>query len=176
MSTLNIFMAELNERRAVEDSRTSMRALLRTLMMDGVQWSAIDAMNSGETLYRTCIKTFGLKHNQKFDDVMSVILGPGPADYDHLPHGASLGTLHDLSKVQYHRRVARCANNRLALTPDLTQKGDQNAILHGSRVPVVLRPRPNGKNVVIGQCYYDGAMYGEMADPVDENADMFTLV
>ena len=176
MSTLDIFMAELNERGVAEGPHISTTALLRTLLMDGVQWAAIDALNSGETLYRTDIQTFGRTHHEKVEDVISVLVGSESVNYDSLPHGATVQTLHDLSKVQYHRRVACCANGILALTPDLTEKGDQVAILHGSRVPVVLRARPNGKFIIIGQCYYDGAMYGDMADPDDDNADTFILV
>jgi hypothetical protein len=176
MSTLNIFMAELNERGVEEGEHISIKALLRTLLMDGVQWGAIDALNSGESLYRTGQKVFGLPHHEKMGDVISALTESDAVDFDNLPHEATLQTLHDLSKVQYHRRVACCANGRLALTPDLAEKGDKIAILHGSRAPVVLRPRPNGKFIVIGPCYYDGAMYGDMADPDDDNADIFTLV
>jgi hypothetical protein len=176
MSTLDIFMAELNERGVAEGQHISTKALLRTLLMDGVQWAAIDALNSGENLYRTDIQTFGRTHHEKVEDVISVLVGAETVTYDSLPHEATLQTLHDLSKVQYHRRVACCAKGILALTPDLTEKGDQVAILHGSRAPVVLRARPNGKFIVIGQCYYDGAMYGDMADPDDDNADTFILV
>jgi hypothetical protein len=176
MSTLNTFMAELNERDVGEGAYISTKALLRTLLMDGVLWAAIDALHSGENFYREgVIRTFGRPHYEKIDDVISVLTGSEVVDFNNLPHGATLQTLHELSKVQYHRRVTCCVRRRLALTPDLTEKDDLIAILHGSRVPVVLRARPNGKFAVIGQCYYDGAMYGEVADPNDDDAHILIL-
>ena len=145
--------------------------------MDGVQWAPMDALRSGETLYRTGMKTFDLPHHAKTEDLVTFLTDESkPVDYGKMPYGTTLHTLHELSKIQYGRRMACSTNRRLALTPDLTEKGDHIAILHGSRVPVVLRGRPNGKFVVIGPCYYDGGMYGEMADQKDEDADIMTLV
>jgi hypothetical protein len=53
---------------------------------------------------------------------------------------------------------------------------DQIALLHGSKTPAVLRERHDGYYVVLGGCYYDGAMYGEMADLNDATADILRLV
>lgn len=67
-------------------------------------------------------------------------------------------------------RMTYCAKGKLALAPDLAEIGDCIAILHGSRTPVVLRDRRGGTFKAVGQCYYDGAMYGEMADPDNDEA------
>lgn len=39
----------------------------------------------------------------------------------------------------------------------------------------VLQPRRDGRFSVVDYCFYDGAMYGELAKPVDEHAEIFTL-
>ena len=98
------------------------------------------------------------------EDVLCAIFQTPDVDFENLPHGASLQVLHELSKVQYHRRVAYCELGKFALKPDWAQQGDRIALLHGSRTPVVLRSRREENYEVVGQCYYDGAMYGEMAD------------
>jgi hypothetical protein len=144
--------------------------------MDGVQRAAIASLTSGKPLYRTGKETFGLPHYKKIGDVISKLTEPGTPNLDDLPHDASIHILHKLSQVQYRRRVAYCANGRLALVPALVEKGDKIAILHGSRVPVVLRVRPNGNFIVLGQCNYDSTMYGEMANSDDDDAQVFTLV
>jgi len=139
--TLDVFMEELRERGATESDHTSMGALLRTLLMDGVQWAAMNAFNSGDSLYRTGIQVFGAPHHEKIAEVIFVLTNSEEVDFDALPYGATRQTLHELSRVQYQRRVAYCAGGRLALVPDLTENGDQVAVLHGSRTPVVLRAR-----------------------------------
>lgn len=174
-STLDMFMAELDERNGFKSRFTSKTAMLRTLFMDGVQWAAIDASNSGTSLYRTGIQTFGAPHYKKIADVVSALTSSEKVDWDALPYGATPQILHELSRVQYQRRIACCAGERLALVPDLAERGDRIAILHGSRAPVVLRRRLAGTFAVIGQCYYDGAMYGDVADPDDDDAVVMTI-
>jgi hypothetical protein len=154
------------------------KALLRTLFMDGVVWAALDAHESKLPLYRTEQQVIGeWRYYEKIDRVISVLANPTvQPNFEDLPHGATLRTLHELSKMQYCRLVVYCSNGRFALASDHVDKGDKIVILHGARVPFVLRPRPDGKFSLIGQCYYDGAMYGDMADEDEDNADIFTLV
>lgn len=160
--TWTIFMDEMSERSLEAAENVSVQDLLRTLFMDGVQWSSIDALNAlhetGEDLYREDIKDYGegQKHGDKAKDLISKLTEGNEPDLSSLPHRANLLVLHELSRVQYRRRVAYCTNRKLALAPDLVEKGDLITILHGSRTPVVLRARPDGKYVVVGQCYYDG--------------------
>lgn len=144
--------------------------------MDGVQWAAIDAFVSGTSPNRTDIQIFDLPHHQKVADLISHLLAPGKPSRHELPHGATLQTLHQLSRVQYQMRIACCAGGRLALGPDLTEVGDSIAVLHGSRTPVVLQARRDGTFRVVGQCYYDGGMYGELADEDDDGACVVKLV
>jgi hypothetical protein len=58
------------------------------------------------------------------------------------------------------------------------QSGDHIAILHGSRVPIVLREvsEREGTYSVVGQCYLEDAMFGEMVSWAPDEAKTFILV
>jgi hypothetical protein len=70
------------------------------------------------------------------------------------------------TKVCEGRKLAILGKHCLALGPSQAKKGDSICILHGSRVPWVLRPRPTESDTyeVVGQCFVHGAMYGEAVD------------
>ena len=57
------------------------------------------------------------------------------------------------------------ATLRFGLAPIDVEVGDHIAVLHGSRVPIVLRPVPSAEQKadyeMVGQCYVEGAMCGE---------------
>lgn len=204
VSTLDAFLADLYDQGFDAAHQQSKEALLRTLFMDGVQLAAIDAVQSGESLYREDIHTFGLPHYTKIKDIVDHILRAQPPstvascgeeftmDYSQFPHRASLQVLHELCKIQYARHVIFSEHGRFGLVPNLVERGHVIAVLHGYRVPVLLRERrasttqaesrpdsssqPERVFNIVGECFLDGAMYGELADPDDENAEIFTLV
>lgn len=178
LSTLDRFISQMTAFGIPDVGEVGRKALLRTLLMDGVIWAALDAHESRLPLHRIGKQVIGQwRHYEKINQVISVLINPtAQPDFDELPHGATLRTLHELSKAQYCRLVVYCENKRFALALDHVDKGDKIVVLHGARVPFVLRARPDGKFNVVGQCFYDGVMYGEMADLNDENADIFTLV
>jgi len=178
MSTLDRFIEQIRDFGIPDPGIDGRKALLRTLFMDGVLWAALDAHESDVPLYRTGKMVFGSTcYYKKMEQIISVLTDSRvQLDFDNLPHGATLQTLHELSKIQYCRRVVWCKTERFALAMDHVDNGDKIAILHGARVPFVLKPRPDGKFTLVGQCYYDGAMYGEMADLNENNASIFTLV
>jgi hypothetical protein len=176
LSTLNRFVDEMVDHGFPDRQEISLEALLRTLLMDGVQWGAISALMSGKPLYRTTPEIEGLPHYEWIKDVIAALIQSPDPNMDELPHGATVQVLHELSKVQYQRRVVFCGKGKFGLAPDWAEKGDKIAILHGSRVPSVIRPRLDGNYTMVGECYYDGAMYGDMADPEDDNAELFKLV
>ena len=75
------------------------------------------------------------------------------------------------SEVLSGRTVAITAAGRLALCPAKATAGDEVSILHGSGCPVVLRAQPDaagGSRIVVGQCYLEDGMRGEMVG-WDEN-------
>ena len=60
-------------------------------------------------------------------------------------------------------------SKRLALVPAVAQAGDVMAIIPGMQVPYVLRVYSQGKREpltyqLVGGCYLDNAMEGELAD------------
>lgn len=176
-STISRFLDELCNLGPDAITRRHKKALLRTLFMDGVQWASHTARNSGESLYRTGPVIIGrFSHHEKFDHVTSVLVDEEQPNLKHLPHQANVSLLHELSKVQYRRTVVWCENQRFAMGLDRIDRGDKIAILHGARVPFVLRPRRDGKYSLLGQCFYDGAMYGDLADSTDDAAEIFSIV
>ena len=88
--------------------------------------------------------------------------------------------LQQYSLIVQNKRLAGCLGKFLALVPRVCiEKADcQIAILHGSKVPIVMIENPEGKGQwrVIGQCYLEGMMYGEGVDWEEEDADVFTIV
>lgn len=85
-----------------------------------------------------------------------------------------------------------CAGGRLVLAPNRSLPGDVVAILHGSRLPVVLRRKEGQKTqnegneggstgkrpeyTVVGLAYLEGAMFGEAVTWGEDQADVITLV
>jgi hypothetical protein len=65
--------------------------------------------------------------------------------------------------------------NTIALGPKSARPGDVIAILNGSSTPLVLRQKGHYFEL-IGQCYVDGMMYGEICTWPDEQADTFFLI
>jgi hypothetical protein len=63
----------------------------------------------------------------------------------------------------------------LGLGPTDVTADDLVCILHGSTVPVLLRSRPYGYEV-IGQCYYEEWMYGDRVNWDEDKAQEFVLI
>ncbi|PKK50013.1 hypothetical protein CI102_7199 [Trichoderma harzianum] len=62
------------------------------------------------------------------------------------------------------RRFAVTDAGDFAAVPKAAQKGDVVCIFNGGRVPYVLRPCANGNYTLVGECYVDGMMRGEVRD------------
>ncbi|KAL7803836.1 heterokaryon incompatibility domain-containing protein [Trichoderma afarasin] len=62
------------------------------------------------------------------------------------------------------RRFAVTDAGDFAAVPKVAQKGDVVCIFNGGRVPYVLRPCANGNYTLVGECYVDGMMRGEVRD------------
>lgn len=71
-----------------------------------------------------------------------------------------------LSVIKWHqgRRFAITDSGDFAAVPKAAQKGDVVCIFNGGRVPYVLRPCKNGHYTLVGECYVDGMMRGEVRD------------
>jgi hypothetical protein len=64
------------------------------------------------------------------------------------------------------RRLVTTSGGYLGLAPEEVRKGDVIAVLYGCNFPVVLRPCGNGY-LVIGECYIDDVMDGELIEAKD---------
>ncbi|KAF2649500.1 HET-domain-containing protein [Lophiostoma macrostomum CBS 122681] len=86
--------------------------------------------------------------------------------------------LEDLMLKPYRSNVFLSASGDFGYTYGSTVKGDLVCILHGSRVPVILRPANDSSDTtykVIGWCYLDNAMFGEAVNWEEEEAQEFVL-
>ncbi|PVH86507.1 HET-domain-containing protein [Cadophora sp. DSE1049] len=54
--------------------------------------------------------------------------------------------------------------DRFAWVPHLAESGDKICIVQGSRIPYVLRQQPDGRFVLVGECWIQGFMEGEALD------------
>jgi len=76
------------------------------------------------------------------------------------------------------RRVAVLMKHWIMLGPSQARQGDCIAVLNGSSIPWVLREHEDGceYHEVVGQCFVDGVMYGEVVSWNEDEADNFVLV
>ena len=80
----------------------------------------------------------------------------------------------EVTKICRGRTILELDQRFVALGPPNTEPGDAICILHGSKLPVVLR-RQDDKWRFIGQCYVDGVMFGEAVTWIEEDAETFEL-
>ena len=74
------------------------------------------------------------------------------------------------------RRLFCTASGKLGLGSSATELGDQIAIIHGSKTPLILRSREGGKFRLVGQCYVEEIMYGEACIWHENEADNILLM
>jgi Heterokaryon incompatibility protein (HET) len=78
--------------------------------------------------------------------------------------------------VSVKRRLFHGEHSHLGLAPQAVKMGDLVCILHGSRVPCLLRKAGAvNRYELVGQCYYEDWMYGDPVNWVEEDADSFEL-
>ena len=78
--------------------------------------------------------------------------------------------------VSVKRRLFLGQHARLGLAPQAVEAGDLVCILHGSRVPCILRrARGSTRYELVGQCYYEDWMYGDEVTWANEDANTFEL-
>jgi hypothetical protein len=97
-------------------------------------------------------------------------------------------TLEDASELtelaqKLARRISSCVNKRvfysrdglIGLGPQHISENDVICILHGSKIPCILRKQDRGWKV-IGQCFYERWMHGELVDWKEEEGAAFDLI
>ena len=65
------------------------------------------------------------------------------------------------------RKLITTKTGYLGLAPSAANVGDEVVILYGCNFPVILRRDNEGFHKVIGECYVDWIMDGEMIDAKD---------
>jgi hypothetical protein len=77
--------------------------------------------------------------------------------------------------ASYGRRYLRTGNGFVGLVPYDTKEGDIIVILYGGPVPYVLRPKPSGSYILVGECYIHGIMHGEMLNDTAGKEEVFNI-
>jgi hypothetical protein len=80
-----------------------------------------------------------------------------------------------VTRMCYRRTIVALEEHTMALGPPNTEPGDVVCILHGSKLPIVLRCQGD-KWRFIGQCYVDGIMFGEAVTWAEDEADSFEII
>jgi hypothetical protein len=73
------------------------------------------------------------------------------------------------------KRVFCSRNGLMGFGPQHISEDDFVCILHGSKIPCILRKQDHGWEV-IGQCFYERWMHGELVDWKEEEGDAFNLI
>ena len=88
---------------------------------------------------------------------------------------AGMAKLRQWTSICSGRRIVFGEAQGFGLAPKTTRGRDIICILHGSKVPVVLR-RLGRCYRVIGQCYWHGWMYGDKVDWSEDEGECFQLI
>ncbi|RYN99094.1 hypothetical protein AA0120_g1534 [Alternaria tenuissima] len=76
-----------------------------------------------------------------------------------------------------HKRLFLGRKQLFGIGPNAILPGDCICIVHGSTVPLILRRCENETEyTVVGQCYYENWMHGELVDWGEDEADEFVLI
>ena len=89
---------------------------------------------------------------------------------------AGLSKLRQWTGICSGRRIAFGNKQRFGLVPRTSKEGDEIFILHGSKVPIVLRKVKTHYYRVIGQCYWHACMLGDEVDWKEDEGDEFNLI
>ena len=89
---------------------------------------------------------------------------------------AGLSKLRQWTGICSGRRIAFGDKQRFGLVPRTSEEGDEIFILHGSKVPVVLRKVETHYYRVIGQCYWHECMLGDEVDWKEDEGDEVNLI
>lgn len=146
--------------------------------------------NAQSTTYSRAAQSLYEKFLDRAQQIEAKIANNGVSD-DANAENTGLGTisftedeLHKLllihlSVVKWHqgRRFAITDSGDFAAVPRAARKEDVVCIFNGGRVPYVLRPGKNGNYTLVGECYVDGMMSGEVRDrfPRRENERSFSI-
>lgn len=121
------------------------------------------------TLYGGSIHRIGCTNEER---IWKLLNGSGAGEYDEL---STRSLWLEVRRTCERRTVIALEERTIALGPPNTEVGDVICILHGSKVPIVLRHQEENWRV-IGPCYVDGVMFGEAVTWAEDEADLFDLI
>jgi hypothetical protein len=153
-------MAAMVNPRISDGSAMNYTSRLEGTVLDEVRWAYAywPELEAGETLYHD-----GRPH------WMSLFPRMYGSWKDFLP------ILKNWLRTCIGRRIVFGKTQGFGLVPAAAQGDDIVCILHGSRVPVVLR-RLGRRYRLVGQCYWYEWMYGEKVDWKEDEGDLFEIV
>ncbi|KAK0323188.1 hypothetical protein LTR82_005548 [Friedmanniomyces endolithicus] len=145
--------------RISDGSALNMTGPLEGLILDELRWMCVycKELEAGEILY----------HDRR-PHFMSLM----PRTYGSFKEGVRV--LKSWMRTCIGRCIAFGKTQGLGLVPRTSCKGDIVCILHGSKVPVVLR-RVDSRYRLVGQCYWHGWMNGELVDWAENEGDVFEI-
>lgn len=153
-----LLVATLRSRATQHTEQQIAHTIIKTITLDGY----IRAMNQGQSGLPS--EAWSEATSSYMVDCM--LTGLTPVD-------AAIGGIDPESwLLAFVRQALACVNRRFALTkrdrfglvPMFAKPGDSIAILHGSSLPIVLRNSEGGCSKMIGTCFVDGLMYGEVVN------------
>jgi hypothetical protein len=104
--------------------------------------------------------------------IWSILIGDNADEVSNLD---ARGLWSEVGHACHSRNIFALEKHTIALGPPNTEAGDVICILHGSKLPIVLR-RQDDKWGLVGQCYVDGAMFGEAVTWTEFEVDNFELI
>lgn len=66
------------------------------------------------------------------------------------------------------RRPMLTSKGDCGLVPETAQEGDELVVLYGCCIPLVVRKHSDGSHRLVGGCFVQGAMYGDILDAMHE--------
>jgi hypothetical protein len=84
--------------------------------------------------------------------------------------------LRDHARIAWSRALIVGKRWDLGLAHETAGTGDVICIVHGSKVPLILRRVADGQYLLMGQCYLEGCMCGETVTWDEQDADEFILI
>ncbi len=74
------------------------------------------------------------------------------------------------------KRLMVTSNGFFGVVPPKTERGDKVALIWGASTPTLLRPQSHGTYAVVGSCYVQGMMLGELGVVSQEQYRMIDLL
>jgi hypothetical protein len=164
------------ENKTQTDKDNLLRRLLKVVVADRAYNSnALDLDTSPKHTHLTANELDDLLKAYDQDDSIRMENFRIP-NFDHLTETRAV--LREKMMICYRKRVFHGEKASLGLAPRDCAVGDVVVVLHGSKVPCVLRKEEEGSETsyrFVGQCYYEGAMYGDCCDWGEDAGEEFEL-